>query len=75
MIYLVINLTGWRYQGQSNVTLNFLNGMLYFSLHILVAHFENFPRHYNKIFVHEITFRVTRLENYSTADISTMQDV
>jgi len=42
----------WSHQDQSNVTLNFLKRNLYFSLHILTAHLESFPKHYNKIFFH-----------------------
>jgi len=43
---------GWRCQGQGKVTLNFLNGTPYFLLHILVAHLESFPKHYNYVSFH-----------------------
>jgi len=33
------------------VIINFLNGILYISLYILIAYLENFPKHYNYHFV------------------------
>ncbi|EZA62079.1 hypothetical protein X777_06195 [Ooceraea biroi] len=38
--------------GHMKVIFNFLNRTYYFSLHILVAYLESFPKHYNKIFFH-----------------------
>jgi len=35
------------FEGHIKVTLNFLNGTYYLSLHILVAYLQSFPKHYN----------------------------
>jgi len=35
------------FEGHVKVTFNFLNRIPYILLHILVAHLESFPKHYN----------------------------
>jgi len=37
---------------REEITLNFLNGIPHFSVHILVAYLDNFSKHYNKVLLH-----------------------
>jgi len=40
------------FESHMKVTSMFLNGIPYFSLHILVADLESFPKHCNQMFLH-----------------------
>ena len=54
----ITNLDRGHYQGQVKVNMNFLNITTHCLLHILIAHLESFPKHYNKIIFHEILFEL-----------------
>jgi len=66
-----------RCQNQDKVTFNFLNeAIAYFLLHIIVAYLKRFSiKHNNKIFFLLSTFQIIRLESYSIAGISIIQDI